>query len=122
MLNTLFSPWPSFTVEEADAVRRVVISNKVNYWTGTETREFEKEFASWAGCRYAVALSNGTLALDVALKALGIGPDDEVTRDVCAETLALQGEGLTADEIESITPVSFADGGGFNCRHEWIPV
>ena len=51
-----------------------------------------------------------------------IGPDDEVTRDVCAETLALQGEGLTADEIESITPVSFADGGGFNCRHEWIPV
>lgn len=51
-----------------------------------------------------------------------IGPDDEVTRDVCVETLALQGEGLTADEIESITPVSFADGGGFNCRHEWIPV
>ena len=51
-----------------------------------------------------------------------IGADDEVTRDVCAETLALQGEGLTADEIESITPVSFADGGGFNCRHEWIPV
>jgi len=78
MLNTLFSPWPSFTTEEADAVRRVVISNKVNYWTGTETREFEKEFASWAGCRYAVALSNGTLALDVALKALNIGPDDEV--------------------------------------------
>jgi dTDP-4-amino-4,6-dideoxygalactose transaminase len=59
-------------------VQRVVLSNKVNYWTGTETREFEKEFAAWCQTRYAVALSNGTLALDVALKALGIGPGDEV--------------------------------------------
>ena len=78
MLNTPFSPWPSFTAQEADAVRNVLLSNKVNYWTGTECREFEKEFAAWAGTRYAVALANGTLALDVALKALGIGPGDEV--------------------------------------------
>lgn len=78
MLNTPFSPWPSFSVEEADAVHRVVMSNKVNYWTGTETREFEKEFAAWCGVSHAVALANGTLALDVALKALGIGPGDEV--------------------------------------------
>lgn len=78
MLNTSFSPWPSFTAEEADAVQRVLLSNKVNYWTGTECREFEKEFAAWAGTRHAVALANGTLALDVALKALGIGPGDEV--------------------------------------------
>jgi dTDP-4-amino-4,6-dideoxygalactose transaminase len=78
MLNTPFSPWPSFTPEEADAVHRVVMSNKVNYWTGTETREFEKEFASWCGTAHAVALANGTLALDVALKALGVGPGDEV--------------------------------------------
>ncbi len=78
MLNTKFSPWPSFTPEEADAVHRVVMSNKVNYWTGTETRAFEKEFAAWCGTAHAVALANGTLALDVALKALGIGPGDEV--------------------------------------------
>ncbi len=78
MLNTPFSPWPSFTQEEADAVQRVLLSNKVNYWTGTETREFEKEFAAWADSQYAVALANGTLALDVALKALGIGLGDEV--------------------------------------------
>ena len=78
MLNTIFSPWPSFTAEEADAVQQVLLSNKVNYWTGTECREFEKEFAAWADARYAVALSNGTLALDVALHALGIGPWDEV--------------------------------------------
>jgi dTDP-4-amino-4,6-dideoxygalactose transaminase len=78
MLNTLFAPWPSFTDEETDAVKRVQLSNKVNYWTGTETREFEKEFAAWCDVPYAVALANGTLALDVALKALDIGPGDEV--------------------------------------------
>ncbi|WP_404393238.1 DegT/DnrJ/EryC1/StrS family aminotransferase [Pseudoalteromonas phenolica] len=78
MLNTPFSPWPSFTQQEADAVSRVVLSNKVNYWTGTECRDFEKEFAAWSDCEYAVALGNGTLALDIALKALGIGEGDEV--------------------------------------------
>lgn len=78
MLNTGFSPWPSFSIHEADAVRNVLLSNKVNYWTGQECRSFEKEFALWAQTRYAVALANGTLALDVALKALGIGPGDEV--------------------------------------------
>ena len=78
MLHTQFSPWPSFTQEEADAVSQVLLSNKVNYWTGTECREFEKEFAAWAGTDYAVALANGTLALDVALQAMGIGEGDEV--------------------------------------------
>ncbi|QBJ61975.1 DegT/DnrJ/EryC1/StrS aminotransferase family protein [Pseudoalteromonas sp. DL-6] len=78
MLNTSFSPWPSFTQQEANAVSRVVLSNKVNYWTGTEGREFEKEFAAWADSEYAVALGNGTLALDIALKALGVGAGDEV--------------------------------------------
>ena len=78
MLNTTFSPWPSFTQEEVDAVSRVLLSNKVNYWTGQEGREFEKEFAAWVGCDFAIALGNGTLALDIALKCLGVGPGDEV--------------------------------------------
>jgi dTDP-4-amino-4,6-dideoxygalactose transaminase len=78
MLNTQLAPWPSFTNEEADAVQRVLLSNKVNYWTGTECREFEKEFAAWCDAKYAVALANGTLALDVAFKALGIGAGDDV--------------------------------------------
>lgn len=78
MLNTPFSPWPSFTQQEADAVSHVVLSNKVNYWTGTEGREFEKEFADWVDSEYAVALGNGTLALDIALKALNVGAGDEV--------------------------------------------
>lgn len=78
MLNTAFEPWPSFTQEEAEAVKNVLLSNKVNYWTGQECREFEKEFAAFAGTQYAVALTNGTVALDIALKALGIGPGDDV--------------------------------------------
>jgi dTDP-4-amino-4,6-dideoxygalactose transaminase len=78
MLNTPFSPWPSFTKEEADAVSNVVLSNRVNYWTGEETRRFEEEFAAAMGAAHAIALANGTLALDVALRALDIGAGDEV--------------------------------------------
>jgi len=78
MLDTPFSPWPSFTIEEADAVSRTLMSNRVNYWTGAEGREFEREFAAWAGVTYAIAVFNGTVALDLSLKALGIGPGDEV--------------------------------------------
>src|SRR5690625_4900517 len=78
MLNTPFAPWPSFTQEEADAVSKVLLSNKVNYWTGSECRDFEKEFAAFAATPFAVALANGTVAIDVALWALGIGEGDEV--------------------------------------------
>jgi len=77
MLNNGFSSWPSYTDEEAKAIGRVLLSNRVNYWTGQETREFEKEFAIWVGSKYAVALSNGTVALEAALLALGIS-DGEV--------------------------------------------
>ena len=78
MLNTPFSDWPRYTEEEARAVRSVLLSNKVNYWTGNETKCFEKEFATFAGTDFAIAVSNGTVALDLALKALKIGPGDEV--------------------------------------------
>lgn len=78
MLNNFFPSWPSFSEEEASSVRDVLLSNKVNYWTGQECRDFEKEFAAWAGVKSAVALMNGTVALDVALKVLGVGQDDEV--------------------------------------------
>ena len=73
-----FSPWPSYSVEEIDCVKDVLASNKVNYWTGDECRKFEKEFAAWSDSEYAVSLANGTLALDIAFKALGIGNGDEV--------------------------------------------
>lgn len=73
MLNTPFSPWPCFTQEEADAVSRVLLSNRVNYWTGEECRALEREFADWVGVPHAIALANGTVALDLALHGLGIG-------------------------------------------------
>jgi len=78
MLNTPFAPWPSFSQEEIQAVVDTLQSNRVNYWTGDRCRQFEKRFAEWTGSAHAVALANGTLALDVALKALGVGPGDEV--------------------------------------------
>ena len=78
MMNNKFSPWPSFTQEEADTVQDVLLSNKVNYWTGDECKKFEKEFSEFSGSKYAVALGNGTLALDVAFKALNIADGDEV--------------------------------------------
>jgi len=78
MLNTSVAPWPSFTEEEQQAVARVIASNRVNYWTGDEAREFEREFARWAGARRAIAVANGTVALDLALKALDVQPGDEI--------------------------------------------
>ena len=117
MLNTKFSPWPSFTQEEADAVSQVLLSNKVNYWTGQEGRQFEREFAEWADSKYAIAMGNGTLALDVALQALGIGAGDEVIvtpRTFIASISSVVNAGATpvfADVDEAtgnITPESIA--------------
>jgi len=78
MLNTKFSSWPLFTQEESDSIRDVLLSNKVNYWAGNECRKFEKEFSTWSNSKYSVALGNGTLALDSALKSLNISIGDEV--------------------------------------------
>lgn len=78
MLNTQFSPWPSFTEEEANAVRKVLLSNRVNYWTGKEGSTFEREFAEWSGTKHAICVANGTVALDLALNAIGVAQGDEV--------------------------------------------
>jgi len=73
-----FPAWPHFEADEIEAAARVLASGKVNYWTGEEGREFEREFADFVGCRYAVALANGSVALELALHGLDIGPGDEV--------------------------------------------
>jgi hypothetical protein len=70
--------WPCYSEEEIDAVVAVLKSGKVNYWTGDVCREFEREYAAYVGTPYAVAVANGTVALELALYALGIGPGDEV--------------------------------------------
>lgn len=78
MLNGPFSPWPCYDDAEKAAVMEVMDTNKVNYWTGQECRKFEQEFASFAGTDYAVALANGTLALDLAWHALNMPKGSEV--------------------------------------------
>ncbi len=73
-----FAQWPNFSQEEAQAALDVIASNKVNYWTGQSGRKFEREFADWIQVDHAVAVTNGTLALDLAINALGIGAGDDV--------------------------------------------
>jgi dTDP-4-amino-4,6-dideoxygalactose transaminase len=70
--------WPVIAADEINAVSEVLSSGKINYWTGTQGRSFESEFAAYVGCKYGIALANGTLGLELALKAIGIQAGDEV--------------------------------------------
>lgn len=76
--STAVAPWPVFGPEEMEAAARVLASGKVNSWTGEEVREFEREFAEFIGCRHGVAVTNGTVALELSLRILGVGAGDEV--------------------------------------------
>ena len=70
--------WPHYSDEEIQKVVDVLRSGCPNYWGGDEGQSFEREFASFHGVNHAVALANGTVALELALFALGIGEGDEV--------------------------------------------
>jgi dTDP-4-amino-4,6-dideoxygalactose transaminase len=70
--------WPCYSDEERAAVDAVLRSGRVNYWTGDEGRRFEQEFADFHGVKHAIAVANGTVALELALVAVGVGPGDEV--------------------------------------------
>jgi dTDP-4-amino-4,6-dideoxygalactose transaminase len=70
--------WPQYDTDDIEAVSRILSSGKVNYWTGDEGRLFEREFAVFCRCEYAVAVANGSLALELALRSLDIGVGDEV--------------------------------------------
>lgn len=120
--STPIPPWPFFEKDEIEAASSILHSGKVNYWTGSEGREFEREFANFSGCRHAIALANGTVALELALYALGIGHGDEVittcrTFIASASCIVMRGaipvladvdpvsQNITADTIRSrITP------------------
>ena len=73
-----FTNWPSFSSEEVDAVSKILTSSQVNYWTGSHGKKFEEEFSSWVGVKHSIALANGSVALELALKALKLSPEDEV--------------------------------------------
>ncbi len=76
--DTSYPPWPVYDQDEVETAAAVLRSGRVNYWTGEEGRIFEKEFASYVGVGHAVAMANGTVALESAFRALGIGVGDEV--------------------------------------------
>jgi dTDP-4-amino-4,6-dideoxygalactose transaminase len=99
MLNTPFSPWPSFTAEEASAIENVLLSNKVNYGTGEECRLFESEFAAWRDTKYAIALAIGALALELALRALDIA----LRKVLLSEGISASGE-ITMSKFKGSYP------------------
>jgi dTDP-4-amino-4,6-dideoxygalactose transaminase len=70
--------WPYFAADELQAADGVLRSGRVNYWTGTQCREFEAEYAAYTRTAHAIALANGTVSLELALQLVGIGPGDEV--------------------------------------------
>lgn len=76
--TTAIAPWPFYDKDEIEKTVSVLSSGKVNYWTGSETKMFEDEFAQFHGMKHGIALANGTLALELALMGYGIGPGDEV--------------------------------------------
>jgi dTDP-4-amino-4,6-dideoxygalactose transaminase len=77
-MSSTKSLWPVYSDEEIQAAVNTLKSGKVNYWTGQEGRLFEKEFSNFCNTSYAIAVSNGTVAIDLALKSLDIGAGDEV--------------------------------------------
>lgn len=100
--------WPFFAANEIAAVSAILRSGKINYWTGEEGRKFEKEFAHFIGTKYAVALQNGTVALEAALYALDIGKGDEVivtprTFIASASCLVLRGAKPVFADIDPIS-------------------
>lgn len=103
MLNSPFSPWPDFDAEEKQAVLEVLDSNQVNYWTGQKGREFEIAFAAYFETDYAVAVTNGTVALDLAWQALDLPKGSEVI--VTSRTFIAS---ISSIVLAGLTPV-FAD-------------
>ena len=116
------SAWPYFEDDEVNAATKVLRSGKINQWTGQEVKSFEKEFSAFCGVRHAIALANGSIALDLSLYALDIGSGDEVivtprTFVASASCVALRGakpvfadvhadsQNITAESIvKMITP------------------
>jgi len=103
-----FAPWPSYAEDEIEAATAVLRSGKVNQWTGTHVTSFETEYAASLNREYAVAVANGTVALELALIVLGIGPGDEVivparTFVATASCVALRGATPIVADVDEAT-------------------
>ena len=70
--------WPVFNEKMIHSVNEILKSGKVNQWTNPKVNEFERKFSTFIDCNYAVAVFNGTVALELCLKTLGLKRGDEV--------------------------------------------
>ena len=112
--TSLFGPWPYFDEDEIAAAERVLRSGKVNYWTGEECRTFEQEYADFVGAKHGIALANGTVALELALHALDIGPGDEVvtssrTYIASASCVTMRGARPVVADVDPVSQVVTAE-------------
>jgi len=110
MKNLGWAPWPHYEDDEVEKVTSLLKSGKVNYWTGDEGRQFETEYAQYLGRKHAVAVANGTVALELALYALGIGSGDEVivpsrTYIASASCAVMRGALPVVADVDSISQV-----------------
>ena len=69
---------PFYSKKSIQKIGPMLKSGKVNYWSGNEGKKFEKEFSNYLGNRYSVALSNGSVALEIALQALKLKKKDQI--------------------------------------------
>ena len=70
--------YPYFNKSSLKKVEQVLKSGRVNYWTGNECKNFEKEFSNYHKVKYSLSVSNGSVALEIALKALKLKKTDSV--------------------------------------------
>src|SRR5260221_1417222 len=102
------APWPVFAADEIEAVSRVLASGKVNYWTGDESKSFEREYAQHTDRRHAISLANGTVALELALYALACGQCHEVTVPsrtcvACASCAVMRGAVPVVVDVDAVS-------------------
>src|SRR5687768_6260922 len=69
---------PVIEQDEIDSVVAALKRGEISGTFGESLREFERQFAEYSGCKYGVAVANGTVALHLAVVAAGIQPGDEV--------------------------------------------
>ena len=61
-----------------ELVKKILKTNRTNYWTGNQCNLFEKEFSNYIGNKYSISVSNGSVALEIALNALNLKKNDQV--------------------------------------------
>ena len=67
-----------YNISQINSVVNILKKNKTNYWTGNECKKFEKEFSKYHNVKYSVAVSNGSVALELAIRALNLKKGSEI--------------------------------------------